>query len=43
VFLHLGARINWHRLFNELIADLDVAELHERQLRTLARSDVPPP
>lgn len=34
VFLHLKAEVNWHRLFNELIADFDMAALERRQ-RTL--------
>ena len=43
VFLHLKARINWHRLFHELIDDFDAAVLAERQVQALARAGVPPP
>lgn len=34
VFLHLRAEINWHQLFNELIADFDLKAL-EKQQKTL--------
>ena len=37
VFLHLKAEVNWHRLFMELIADFDVAELEQRQSAALTR------
>jgi hypothetical protein len=43
VFLHLKAKINWHRLFNELIQDLEVDELNERQSLALAKAGVPAP
>lgn len=43
VFLHLRAEINWHQLFNELIRDLNVADLEQRQAEVLARSGVPAP
>ena len=41
VFIHLDAEINWHRLFNELIADFDVKTLATRQKKMLAAHDVP--
>ena len=37
VFLHLGAHVNWHRVFMELIAEFDVAALAQRQRAALAR------
>jgi predicted unusual protein kinase regulating ubiquinone biosynthesis (AarF/ABC1/UbiB family) len=37
VFLHLKAEINWHRLFNALIADFDVKELGKRQAGALKK------
>ena len=43
VFLHLEARINWHRLFHELIDDFDEQVLAERQYRALAAAGVPLP
>ena len=43
VFLHLQAKINWHRLFHELIDDFDEATLARRQRAALKRAGVPPP
>jgi predicted unusual protein kinase regulating ubiquinone biosynthesis (AarF/ABC1/UbiB family) len=43
VFLHLKARVNWHRLFHELIEDFDEAKLAERQREALIRAEVPLP
>ena len=43
VFLHLKAKVNWHRLFHELIDDFDEHVLAERQQAALARAGVPPP
>ena len=43
VFLHLQAKVNWHRLFHELIDDFDEAVLAERQRRALQQAGVPPP
>ena len=40
VFLHLKAKINWHRLFHELIDDFDEATLAKRQRAALARAGV---
>ena len=41
VFLRLGARVNWHNLFHELIADFDATKLAERQAAVLAEARVP--
>jgi predicted unusual protein kinase regulating ubiquinone biosynthesis (AarF/ABC1/UbiB family) len=41
VFLHLQAKINWHRLFHELIDDFDEQVLAERQRQALAAAGVP--
>ncbi|GBQ68020.1 ABC transporter ATP-binding protein [Ameyamaea chiangmaiensis NBRC 103196] len=43
VFLRLGAEVNWHRLFQELVADFDAQALAERQRVALADARVPPP
>ncbi|NMJ43637.1 AarF/ABC1/UbiB kinase family protein [Roseomonas sp. JC162] len=43
VFLRLGAKVNWHDLFHELIADFDEAKLAERQKTALAEVGVPGP
>src|SRR6266700_2520599 len=43
VFLHLKAKINWHRLFHELIDDFDEGVLAERQRKALKRAGVPSP
>ncbi|HSY87969.1 MAG TPA: AarF/ABC1/UbiB kinase family protein [Verrucomicrobiae bacterium] len=40
VFLHLGAEINWYRLFQELIEGFDVAALEHRQKRLLKQMGV---
>ena len=42
VFLHLQAKVNWHRLFHELIDDFDEGVLAERQRLALQRAGVPP-
>ena len=42
VFLHLQAKINWHRLFHELIDDFDEQLLVERQRKALEAAGVPP-
>lgn len=41
VFIHLKAEINWHRLFQELIADFSVDALVKRQRKMLKAHDVP--
>ncbi len=43
VFLHLQAKVNWYRLFHELIEDFDENVLAARQAAALARAGVPPP
>ncbi len=43
VFLRLGARLNWHRLYHETIAGFDAASLAQRQSEALAQARVPPP
>jgi hypothetical protein len=40
VFLHLKAKINWHRLFHELIDDFDEKVLADRQRAALDRAGV---
>jgi predicted unusual protein kinase regulating ubiquinone biosynthesis (AarF/ABC1/UbiB family) len=42
VFLHLGAEINWYRLFRELIADFDSGALQQRQTALLAEMGIKP-
>jgi predicted unusual protein kinase regulating ubiquinone biosynthesis (AarF/ABC1/UbiB family) len=41
-FLHLAARLNFHRLFEEALADFDVAALAARQGAALARAGLAP-
>lgn len=43
VFLQLQAKLNWHRLFNEVIADFDLKALEERQEKTLKQHSLPLP
>ena len=43
VFLHLGAEINWHRLFRELIEGFDRGALERRQKKLLKRFGLVPP
>jgi predicted unusual protein kinase regulating ubiquinone biosynthesis (AarF/ABC1/UbiB family) len=43
VFLHLGARANWYRLFNETIADFDLATVAARQRDVFPVAGVPLP
>ena len=38
VFLRLGAEINWHRLFRELIQDFDLAALDKRQKKVMKQA-----
>lgn len=42
VFMHLKAELNWHRLFEALIAGFDARRLSERQAAALAEAGVPP-
>jgi len=41
-FLHLAARLNFHRLFEEALADFDVGALAARQGAALARAGLAP-
>jgi hypothetical protein len=41
VFLRLGARLNWHRMFHELIDDFNESAISARQEATLAQAGVP--
>ncbi|TSD89174.1 AarF/ABC1/UbiB kinase family protein [Mycobacterium sp. KBS0706] len=43
VFIHLKARVNWHTLFNELIADFDQDILAKRQAAILKTHGLTPP
>lgn len=43
VFLHLEARHNWYRLFNETIEDFESAKVAERQAQAFAACGVPLP
>jgi predicted unusual protein kinase regulating ubiquinone biosynthesis (AarF/ABC1/UbiB family) len=42
VFLHLGAELNFHRLFNEAIEDFSTARVTERQNAALAAAGLSP-
>jgi hypothetical protein len=41
-FMRLGAELNWHRMFNELIRDFNEQELAARQQKVLQDAGVPP-
>jgi len=41
VFIHLGAEINWHTIFNELIQDFSLKSLKDRQEKTLNKFQIP--
>lgn len=43
VFLHLNARLNYYRLFNDTIEKFDLAEVGERQAQAFAEAGVPLP
>ncbi len=43
VFIHLKAEVNWHRIFEELIADFDTAAMAKRQARLLTKNGIPLP
>ncbi len=43
VFLRLGAKLNWSRMFHSLIEGLDVQTLAARQEAALKKAGVPPP
>jgi hypothetical protein len=38
VFLHLDARLNFYRLFNEAMGAFSVAKVADRQARALAKA-----
>jgi len=42
VFIHLKAELNWHRLFEDLIADFDVDAVAARQGDLLQKNAIPP-
>ncbi|NJO38039.1 MAG: AarF/ABC1/UbiB kinase family protein [Rhizobiales bacterium] len=41
VFMHLGAEVNWHQMFMELIDGFDVAKLEKRQAKALEAEGLP--
>jgi hypothetical protein len=43
VFLHLDAKQNWYRLFNEQIANFDTATVAARQAQAFGEVDLPLP
>jgi predicted unusual protein kinase regulating ubiquinone biosynthesis (AarF/ABC1/UbiB family) len=43
VFLHLGAKLNWHNMFNETIEGFVLDEVAERQRTAFATAGVPLP
>ena len=43
VFLHLGAKLNWHNMFNETIQGFVLDEVAERQKAAFAAAGVPLP
>jgi len=43
VFLHLKAKINWHRMFHDLIGDFDVDKLAKRQTAALKKAKIERP
>lgn len=43
VFTRLGAEVNWHRMFHDLIQDFDVDAIAERQRRALEAAGLPQP
>jgi predicted unusual protein kinase regulating ubiquinone biosynthesis (AarF/ABC1/UbiB family) len=43
VFLHLDAKLNYYRLFNETIENFDLLEVAQRQQATFAEAGVPVP
>ena len=43
VFLHLDAKMNWYRMFNETIEDFDLAVVGQRQADLFAKTGVPLP
>jgi hypothetical protein len=43
VFTRLNAEVNWHRMFHELIEDMDAKALGERQKQALEATGLPLP
>ena len=41
VFMHLGAEVNWHELFHELIDDFSVDALAKRQRAAATKIGLP--
>ena len=41
VFMHLGAEVNWHRLFHNLIDDFDTKTLGIRQAEACRAAGLP--
>jgi hypothetical protein len=41
VFLRVGAELNWHRLFQDLVRDFDEGALAARQAAALKEARVP--
>ena len=41
VFMHLGAEVNWHNLFHDLIDDFDRETLADRQREAAAAAGIP--
>ncbi len=41
VFMHLGAEVNWHTLFHDLIDDFDTTRLAERQREAAEAAGIP--
>ena len=41
VFMHLGAEVNWHNLFHDLIDDFSVEALASRQKEAVAQVGLP--
>jgi len=41
VFMHLGAEVNWHELFHDLIDDFSIEALAMRQLKAVEINDLP--
>lgn len=43
VFMHLKAEINWHRLFENLIAEFDADQMNRRQAKALKQAKIARP
>jgi len=41
--MHLGAEINWHRMFHDLIRGFDLKALGRRQAASLKKVQIDPP